>query len=153
MGAYGVVKSAYALTVVSPQRIREPRLIPLILTPVSPSEASFDIGLILIQYSVPLVVPSASVSSRGGPHGIAHAVALIRLAEDQPLAVQGMPRHTPPCNTLRHKQRVRIIAAVLIVLTVLYCPVRAHRARVGKCLIVRSAHRGQVEIVRSARLQ
>ena len=153
MGAYGVVKSAYALTVVSPQRIREPRLIPLILTPVSPSEASFDIGLILIQYSVPLVVPSASVSSRGGPHGIAHAVALIRLAEDQPLAVQGMPRHTPPCNTLRHKQRVRIIAAVLIVLAVLYCPVRAHRARVGKCLIVRSAHRGQVEIIRSARLQ
>ena len=42
---------------------------------------------------------------------------------------------------------------MLIVLTVLYRPVRAHRAHVGKCLIVRSARRGQVEIVRPARLQ
>ena len=64
-----------------------------------------------------------------------------------------MPRHIPPCDALRHKQRVRVIAAVLIVLTVLYRPVRTHRARVGKCLIVRSARRGQVEIVRPARLQ
>ena len=150
MGAHAFAKSAHAITVGSPQRIQEPILL---LAPVPPSEASFDIGLILVQYSVPLVVPSGSVSSRGDPHGIAHAVALIRLAEDQPLTVQGMPRHTPPCDALRHKQRVGIIAAVLFVLTVLYCPVRAHRARVGKCLIVRSAHRGQVEIVRPARLQ
>ena len=135
MGAHDSAKSAHALIVVSPQRIPEPRII-LLLTPVSPSEASFDIGLILVQYSVPLVVPSASVSSCGGPHGIAHTVALIRLTEDQPLTVQVMPRHTPPCAALRHKQRVGIIAAVLFVLAVLYCPVRAHRACVGKCLIV-----------------
>ena len=151
MRAHGSAKSAHAFTIVSPQCVRV--IIHLILAPVPQSEASFDIGLILIQYSVPLVVPSASVSSHGSPHGVAHAVALIRLAEDQPLAVQGIPRHTPPCDALRHKQRVRVIAAVLIVLIILYRPVRAHRARVGKCLIVRSAYRGQVEIVRSARLQ
>ena len=151
MRAHASVKSAHAFTIVSPQCVRVS--IQLILAPVPPSEASFDIGLILVQYSVPLVVPSVSVSSRGGPHGIVHAVALIRLAEDQPLTVQGIPRLTPPCAILRHKQRVGIIATVFIVLTVLYRPVRAHSARVGKCLIVRSAHCGQVEIVRPARLQ
>ena len=82
MGAHASAKSAYALTVVSPQRIQVPKNIQLVLTPVPPSEASFDIALILVQYSVPLVVPSASVSSRGDPHGIAHVVTFIRLAED-----------------------------------------------------------------------
>ena len=94
-----------------------------------------DIGA-LVQHRIPLIVRrrdlppllqfSVVAAHRRSPHRILHAVALIRLAEDQPLFVQCVPACSSQVCAPRYEQAVRIgmpepCAGVLRILGCLFC--------------------------------
>ena len=76
----------------------------------------------LVPYRVPLIVRrrdlppllqlSVVAAHRRGPHGVLHAVDLVRLAEDQPLPVQRVPAFSRQVCAPRYEQAVRISIAV-----------------------------------------
>ena len=94
-----------------------------------------DIGA-LVQHRIPLIVRrrdlppllqlSVIAAHRRGPHRVLHAIALIRLAEDQPLPIQCVPACSFQVCVPRYEQAVRIgmpepCAGVLGILGRLFC--------------------------------
>ena len=108
----GFAASGSAITAVVLGRILPPRRV-IVSIP--------DINA-LVQYRIPLIVRrrdlppllqlSVIATHRRGPHRVLHAIALIRLAEDQPLFVQCVPACSSQVYDPRYEQAVRISIAV-----------------------------------------